>query len=116
MPVNIEDNELLLRCACHTTEHLAFLIHEPDDSRGNNLKGVDDDWYLSVMLCHYGFWKRVGKAFQYVFWPRSIKYGMTSEIILRSEDVDRLAEFIQKRRRTLPKSRDVDGQESGFLG
>ena len=98
MPIGLEDNELLIRCACHTPEHRAMLIHEPDDSRGNNIKGENDDWYLSIMLDHFGFWRRVVKALQFVFAPHKIKYGMTAEIVLRNEDVDKIAEFICRRR------------------
>jgi len=94
----IADNEFLMRCACFSSDHYAWLIHEPDDSRGNNLKGVDDDWYLSVSLAHFGFWKRVRKALRYIFSPLSLKYGMTAEIVLRTEDIDKLAEFICMRR------------------
>ena len=97
--INLEDNELLLRCSCHASEHIAWLIHEPYDSRGNNIKGEHDDWYLSVMLAHYTFWKRVRKALQYIFRPNSIRYGMTAELVLRSEDVDKIAEFISRRRK-----------------
>jgi hypothetical protein len=90
--INLADNEILLRCSCHSLDHIAFLIHDP------NIKGEHDDWYLSVMLDHFSFWKRVRKAFQYVFAPHTIRYGMSAELVLRSEDVDRLSEFIQKRR------------------
>jgi len=96
--INVADNELLLRCSCHSAEHIAFLIHDPDDSRGNNLKGENDDWYLSVMLDHFTFWKRVRKALRYVFAPQSIKYGMTAELVLRTEDIDKIAEWICVRR------------------
>lgn len=98
MPINLKDNELLLRCSCHSPEHIAFLIHEPDDSRDNNLKGERDDWYLSVMLDHFGFWKRIRKACQYVFHPDSIRYGMTAELVLRTEDIAEIEEFIHRRR------------------
>lgn len=99
MPTNLDENEILLRCACLASDHIAFLRHEPDDSRGNNLKGEHDDWYLSVVLDHFGFWKRIPMAFRYIFAPRTIKYGMTAELVLRNEDVDRLCEFIVTRRR-----------------
>lgn len=95
--INLADNELLLRCSCNSHEHIAFLIHEPDDSRGNNLKGEHDDWYLSVMLDHFPFWKRLRKGLQYIFRPGSIRYGMTAELVLRSEDMDRIAKFIGAR-------------------
>jgi hypothetical protein len=90
--INLADNELLLRCSCHSSEHVAWLIHEPDDSRD------DDSWYLSVTLDHFPFWKRLRIGLRYVFAPLSLKYGMTAELVLRSEDVDRLAAFISKRR------------------
>jgi hypothetical protein len=96
--INVAENELLMRCSCHSPEHIAWLIHDPDSDRENNLKGEHDDWYLSVMLDHFPFWKRVRKAFQYIFAPHSIRYGMTAELVLRTEDVDKLCEFIRIRR------------------
>lgn len=98
MPINVAENELLMRCSCHSAEHIAWLIHDPWESRDSNLKAADDDWYLSVMLDHFSFWKRLRTALRYVFAPQTIKYGMTAELVLRNEDVDRLAEFITKRR------------------
>lgn len=85
--INLAENELLLRCSCHSPEHIALLIHEPED-----------DWYLSVMLDHFTFWKRVRKGMQYIFAPASIRYGMTAELMLRTEDIDKIAEFICVRR------------------
>lgn len=96
--INVADNELLIRCSCSSSTHIAWLIHDPDTSRGNNLKGEHDDWYLSVMLDNFAFWKRIRMAFRYVFAPQTIRYGMTSELVLKNEDVDKLAEFIKSRR------------------
>lgn len=96
--INLEDNELLLRCSCGSSDHIAFLIHDPETQRGNNLKGEHDDWYLSIMLDHFNLYKRVKMAFRYVFAPHTIRYGMTAELVLRSEDIDKVAEFIQRRR------------------
>jgi hypothetical protein len=97
--INVAENELLIRCSCHTPEHIAWLIHDPDEARGNNIKGGDDDWFLSVMLDHFSFWKRVRVGFRYVFAPHTIKYGMSAELVLRSEDVDKISEFIRARRK-----------------
>lgn len=96
--INTADNEILLRCSCYSPQHIAWLIHEPDDSRGNNIKGEHDDWYLSVMLDHFTFWKRVRKGFQYIFAPNTIRYGMSAELVLRTEDIDKLYNFIAARR------------------
>lgn len=96
--INVAENELLMRCSCGSGEHIAWLIHDEWD-RDNNLKGEQDDWYLSVMLDHFPFWKRVRKAFRYVFVPQTLKYGMTAELVLRNEDVDKLAQFILARRK-----------------
>lgn len=98
MPIGLEENELLIRCSCHSREHLAYLIHEPDANRGYAMKGEEDDWYLSVMLDHFSFWKRARKALVYLFAPHRIRYGMAAEIVLRNEDVDKIAEFICRRR------------------
>jgi len=98
MPVGLQDNEFLMRCACYSAHHHAMLTHEPDDQRGNKIKGEHDDWYLSVFLSRFSFWKRIGMAARYVFAPRMVNYGHYAEIVLRSEDVDALAEFIARRR------------------
>ena len=75
-------------CARSWLCHVAWLVHEPDDSRGNNLKGEQDDWYLTVMLDHFPFWKRLSTGLRYIFAPLSLKYGMTAELVLRSEDIE----------------------------
>ena len=76
--INLADNELLIWCSCHSNDHLAWLI---DD---------DDCWYLSMTLDHFSFWKRIRKGLRYVFAPLSLKFGMSTELVLRSEDVDRV--------------------------
>jgi hypothetical protein len=38
--INLNDNELMI---CHSNEHIALLVHEPDKGRG-------DPWCLSVLL------------------------------------------------------------------
>lgn len=98
--INVAENELLLRCSCGSPEHIAWLIHDPDDDRGNKIKAEQDDWYLSVMLDHFAFLKRVRTAFRYVFAPHTIKYGMFAELVLRTEDIDKISEFIARRRTT----------------
>jgi hypothetical protein len=100
MATNLKDNEFLLRCSCgDRIEHTAWLIHEPDESRGNNLKGEDDDWYLmSGLELSFGFWRRLWVGFRYVFLPSSINYYGYAELVLRNEDVDALAAFIKRRR------------------
>jgi hypothetical protein len=95
--INVRDNELLMRCSCWSSSHIAWLIHEPTEERGNNLKGIDDDWYLSVTLDNFSFWKRVRLAFRYIFTPLSIQYGMTAELVLKNEDIKRLYGFISRR-------------------
>jgi hypothetical protein len=40
----------------------------------------------------------VRKGLQYIFAPASIRYGMTAELVLRTEDIDKVAEFIRVRR------------------
>lgn len=93
MPVNLRDNELLLRCACHSSDHIAFLIHDADDSPGD-LEGEADDWYLSVLLDPIQpWWLRLWRA----LWPYDGRFGMYAEIVLRRDDVRRLAGFIDRR-------------------
>ena len=96
MPTIEQGNEIILRCACgDRIGHVAYLVYEPDDSRGNNLKGEQDDWYLSVSLAPAPFWKRLWLALKYVWRPRW--YIGYSEIVLRTIDVQRLSSFIQAR-------------------
>ena len=94
--INLNENELLFRCSCYSPDHHAFLVYEPSNSRGNNLKGEDDDWYLTTRLSQFPFWKRALKAFLYIFCPSRIKYGMYSELVLRTQDMHDLVEFILK--------------------
>lgn len=91
--INLDDNEILLRCSCYSPDHIAFLVHEQWSSRGNNLKAEDDDWYLSIMLDPIKpWWKRAWRA----FFPCK-RYGQYAEIVLTNQDVQRLADFIKKR-------------------
>jgi hypothetical protein len=106
MPINVPDNAILLRCACHSMSHFARLIYEPADSRGNNLKGQSDDWYLSVMLDFDGLWLRLRTAIRYIFAPRSLDYGSTTEIVLHNEDIDQLIDFLVSKRQ--PTSSRID--------
>lgn len=100
MPTEINDNEFLLRCSCgERMEHVAWLVHEEFESRSANLKGEDDDWYLMTGLdLRFGFWKRAWVAARYIFKPRSLRYFGYAELVLRNADVDKLAEFICRRR------------------
>lgn len=95
----IEDNEFLLRCACgDRVEHVAWLIHEPDDSRGNKLKGEHDDWYLMVALePRFSFSQRLSVAFRYLF-KFKVGYWGYVELVLRTQDIADLEEFIARRR------------------
>lgn len=99
MTTGIEANEFMMRCSCgDRVEHVAWLIHEPDDSRENNLKGEFDDWYLMLALCpRYSFWQRLSVAFRYLF-RLEVKYWGYVELVLRNKDMDALAEFICRRR------------------
>lgn len=95
--INLADNELLIRCACHSVEHHALLVHEPADSRGNNLKGEEDDWYLCVALNDRGFWHRLRKGICYIVAPRRLKCGMYAELVLTNADAGWIAKFITER-------------------
>ncbi len=67
-------------------DHFATLVYEPDDSRGNNLKGETDDWYLTIKLESFTFLKRVRVAINYIL-GREKRYGQYTEICLNTEDV-----------------------------
>jgi hypothetical protein len=81
------DNAFFLRCSCGSSAHTAILTHDPEY----------DDYYLSVVLDQFKFWKRVRTAFRYVFAPRTIPYGMTAELVLTTADVNDLCRFIKER-------------------
>jgi len=104
--INIADNELLIRCSCPSKEHAAWLVYEPNLEKEKY--PIGDDWYLSVMLDHFGFWKRVRKAFQYIFAPYSLKFGMTAELVLRDSDVDAIVDFIVRKRSQSTVAASVD--------
>jgi hypothetical protein len=87
-------------------EHVVWLIHEPDDSRENNLKGEFDDWYLMASLePRYSFWQRLSVALRYLF-KRRVKYWGYVELVLRTQDIAALEDFIARRRN--PQLADVD--------
>lgn len=94
-----KDNEIQMRCSCgDRINHVAWLIHEPDDSRGNNLKGEHDDWYLMMALePRFEFWRRAVIAFRYLF-GLQVQYWGYAELVLRTEDIAALEDFIAKRR------------------
>lgn len=98
MPVIEHENELLLRCACgDRLAHVAHLVYEPDESRGNNLKGEMDDWYLSMTLDPRGpVWRRIWLALRFIWRPQW--YCGYAEIVLRNDDIDRIVEFVAVRR------------------
>jgi hypothetical protein len=76
--ISLEDNEFLLRCSCHSADHLAFLIHEPDDSRGNNLKArMTTGICPSLLDPIQPWWKRIWRALR----PNSGRYRMYVELV-----------------------------------
>lgn len=86
--INLNDNELLIRCRCHSNEHIALLVQEPDEGRG------DPAWYLSVLLDPVRpWWKRLWRA----LWSHSGRYGMYAELVLQNQDARQIAEFICRR-------------------
>lgn len=103
MTTQVAENEFLMRCSCgDRMEHVAWLIHEPDDSRDNNLKAVGDDWYLMAALePRFGFWKRLSVAFRYLF-KLKVGYWGYVELVLRDQDIADLEDFIA-RRRNMPR-------------
>lgn len=101
MPTQIADNEFLMRCACgDRAEHIAWLIHEPDNTMGGQkLKGEHDDWYLFTSLdLRFGFWRRLWVGLKYIFRPTKLRYYGYSELVLRTQDVADLEDFIMRRR------------------
>lgn len=89
-----------MRCACgDRTEHVAWLIHEPTERRGNNLKGEHDDWYLHIALdpCR-SIWGRLWLAAKYVWQPWKTYYIGYAELVLRTQDIADLEDFICRRR------------------
>jgi hypothetical protein len=101
MPVDLVNNEILLRCACGDLKHIAYLVYDP----GKRYKGADwhfqserIDWYLTVTLNSPGTFARIRQAARYIFAPHTFRFGNYIELALRNEDIDRLAEFIEVRR------------------
>ena len=102
MPVNIANDEILLRCACDNLKHIAYLIHDPDERyKGEDwhLQRERFNWYLTITLNVPGIFGRIRQAVRYIFAPHSLRFGSYVELALRNEDVNRLAEFIESRRK-----------------
>jgi hypothetical protein len=100
MPVNVVDDEILLRCACGNLKHIAYLIHDPSDrydGGDRHLQKERCNWHLTVTLNTPGFFDRIRQAVRYVIAPHTLRFGNYVELALRNEDMDRLAEFIEVR-------------------
>jgi hypothetical protein len=102
MPANIADDEILLRCNCGNLQHIAYLVYDPDKRH----KGPDwhfqnerFNWYFTITLNAPGTLERIRQAARYIFAPHTFRFGNYAELALRDEDVDRLAEFIEVRRK-----------------
>jgi len=102
MPVNVANDEILLRCACDNLKHIAYLIHDPDErykGEDRHLQGERVNWYLTITLNAPGIVDRIRQAARYIFAPHTVRFGNYVELALRNEDMDRLAEFIETRRK-----------------
>lgn len=73
------DHEDVLFCKCSDPSHLVVIRYDDDCSE------VD----LCIHLVRDGFFKRIGRAFRYVFGYRSI-YGDFDCLSLRPEDAPKL--------------------------
>jgi len=99
MSVIKNEDELIIRCSCgDKMSHFATLIYEPWEDRGNNIKSEHDDWYLSVALETFSFWKRLKLAWNYM-WNKSTPYGNFIEIVLTNQDVKDIADWIKGKNR-----------------
>jgi hypothetical protein len=102
MPVNVASDEILLRCACDNLKHIAYLIHDPDERyKGEDwhLQGERFNWYLTITLNAPRTFDRIRQAARYIFAPHTVRFGNYVALALRNEDMDRLAEFIETRRK-----------------
>jgi hypothetical protein len=102
MPVNITDDEILLRCACSNLQHIAYLVYDPDKRHKSvdlHFQGERIKWYFTITLNAPGLYERIRQAARYIFAPHSFRFGSYVELALRNDDVDRLAEFIEVRRK-----------------
>jgi len=102
MAVDIADDEILLRCACGNLQHIAYLIHDPHrrhDGRDCHIQNERFDWYFTITLNAPRTFERIRQAARYIFAPHTFRFGNYVELALRNEDVDRLAEFIEARRK-----------------
>jgi hypothetical protein len=102
MPVDLVNNEILLRCACGDLKHIAHLVYEPDKRYKDedvHFRSERINWYLTVTLNSPGTFARIRQAARYIFAPHTFRFGNYVEFALRNEDVTRLAEFIETRRK-----------------
>jgi hypothetical protein len=102
MSANIADDEILLRCECDNLQHIAYLVYDRDKRRKGpdwHFQGERFNWYFTITLNAPGIFERIRQAARYIFAPHTFRFGNYVELALRNEDVDRLAEFIQVRRR-----------------
>jgi len=97
MPTIINKDEIILRCACgDKMDHFATLIYEPWDDQGNNIKGEHDDWYLTVRLDKFHFWKRLKVAWKYL-WGIETNFEYI-EMALRNQDMADIAKWIEDKK------------------
>ena len=75
-----------LICECHSADHLILLNYWEDDIGG--------DVYMSIHLKKRSFRSRLYYGIKYIF-GRQSRYGAFDEIIIRSQDVDKLERVVK---------------------
>jgi|688.fasta_scaffold483423_2 hypothetical protein len=92
--VNDHPNHLFV-CDCGDLTH-QFVISYFNDFFGDDL---DDEFtYIHVHLTPHTFWKRLKIGIAYIFGKRS-QFGAFEEIILNSEECQRLSLILEQRSR-----------------
>jgi hypothetical protein len=88
------DDTIIVRCDCHSTEHELSIIPLYDwDDIGTMF------YSINVHLATYdNFFKRIWLAIRYVFGYKS-KYGHFEEILITDSDVVELGKFFTKHER-----------------
>ena len=78
-------DDLILVCSCTSLDHSIRFSKDRDSL----------EWYVDVMLSpERSFWKRLKSALAYLFNGRTCRYGCSSEVLLKGDDIPRLKAWI----------------------
>lgn len=81
------EDELVLRCACSSADHVVCFSFWPDDT--------DQEAYIDVRLdVEHSWWKRLVTAMRYLLFGRTCRYGSAAECILKQSDIPKLQAWV----------------------